>query len=176
MPRFARMVASIRAAVHFGEAPLEPARSRRLAGNLALAPPPAITRLVPRNLLWVVVPDVVADAHATRAVERLAPMLSDLPLAYAVQDGSGEVGVPWEEPALRCLFLAGSDRYKLSREMAEIAAAGRRRGLLVHGARCNSERRARHFVDIGCDSFDGTGASKYPSLIPDYLRWSDIAA
>jgi hypothetical protein len=178
MPRFAGMIASVRATVHRGKsAAQEHARRPLLCDPAGLSPPPSITRPAPANLLWVVVPDVLGDAHATRAqFERLAPMLCDLPLAYAVQDGCGEAGVPWDAPALRCLFLAGSDAYKLSREMADIAAAGRERGLLIHGARCNSALRARHFIEIGCDSFDGTGASKWPRLIPDYLRWSEQAA
>ena len=127
----------------------------------------------PGNLLWVVVPDFVANARDTYTqFQWLHPLMADLPLAFAVQDGSGDVGIPWGAPGLRCLFLAGSDRYKLSNEMAEIAHAGKRAGLWIHGARCNSFKRARHFAEIGCDSFDGTGASKYPQLIPRYLQWA----
>jgi hypothetical protein len=127
----------------------------------------------PTNLLWVVVPDVAGDAaHTFSNFQWLAPLMSDLPLAYAVQDGSEEVGVPFENPNLRCLFLAGSDDYRHSPEMARIAAEGRRRGLWLHGAPCNSARRASHFAALGCDSFDGTGASRFPQLIPSYLQWA----
>jgi hypothetical protein len=70
------------------------------------------------------------------------------------------------------LFLAGSNSYKESKEMAEIAAAGKAHGLWLHGAPCNGQRRARLFASLGCDSFDGTGASKFPALIPHYLRWA----
>jgi hypothetical protein len=44
--------------------------------------------------------------------------------------------------------------------------------LLIHGARCNSGKRARYFASIGCDSFDGTGASMFPKLLPEYLEWA----
>lgn len=135
--------------------------------------PPPMMPDPPANLLWVVVPDVVADARQTLGYFRwLHPFMADLPLAYAVQDGSGDVGIPWGAPGLRCLFLAGSDRYKHSTEMVEIAAAGKRQGLWIHGARCNSYRRARFFASIGCDSFDGTGASMFPKKIPEYLDWA----
>lgn len=58
--------------------------------------------------------------------------------------------------------------------LADTLGAGKRQGLLIHGARCNSGKRARYFASIGCDSFDGTGASTYPKLIPRYLRWAAI--
>lgn len=146
-------------------------------GGSPLGPAPSPSGEVPENLLWVVVPDVVADAAETyRWFQWLAPSMSDLPLAFAVQDGAGDVGIPWDAPNLRCLFLAGSDKYKLSSEMAEIAAAGKKRGLWIHGGRCNSFRRARHFATIGCDSFDGTGASKWPSKVQEYLDWADAPA
>jgi hypothetical protein len=102
----------------------------------------------------------------------LHPLLADLPLAYVLQDGSGDVGVPFGAPGLRCLFIGGSDRYKHSVEMAEIVAHGKRLGLWIHGGRCNSAKRARYFASIGCDSFDGTGASMFPKHIPRYLDWA----
>lgn len=131
-----------------------------------IAPPPA-------NLLWVVVPDVAGDAAETYAnFQWLAPLMRDLPLAYAVQDGAGDISIPFEHPNLRCLFLAGSDTYRQSGELAQIAAEGKRRGLLLHGAPCNSARRVAHFDRLGCDTFDGTGASRFPKLIPQYLQWA----
>jgi hypothetical protein len=141
-----------------------------------LGPRPPIPGPVPTNLLWVVVPDVVANAEKTyRYFQWLHVSMADLPLAFAVQDGAGDVGIPWDAPSLRCLFLAGSDTYKMSSEMAEIAAAAKKRGLWIHAGRCNSEKRARHFASIGCDSFDGTGASKWPSRIPEYLAWTEVS-
>ncbi|MGA2162933.1 MAG: hypothetical protein ABSH36_00510 [Solirubrobacteraceae bacterium] len=130
----------------------------------------------PANLVWVVVPDVREDAaHTFLNFQWLAPLMSDLPLAYVVQDGSGEIGIPFDTPNLRCLFLAGSDTYKQSLEMQQIAAEGKARGLWIHGAPCNSEQRAQLLASLGCDSFDGTGASKFPGLIPRYLRWAGEA-
>jgi hypothetical protein len=153
-PVFERMLANIRKAIT-GEP------------TLYCEPP------TPRNLLWVLVPDVPRDAKATR--ERFDAMhesMIDLPLAYAVQDGAADQGIPFDAPNLRALFLAGSNDYKESREMADIAAAAKEQGLWLHGAPCNGERRARLFASLGCDSFDGTGASKFPGLIPRYLRWA----
>ena len=177
--RFTTMLASIRSELWGVPRPTR-RRSRRVARRW---PPvgtpnpfgrtPSPVGEVPENLLWLVVPDIVADAAETlRWFQWLSPSLSDLPLAFAVQDGAGDVGIPWEAPNLRCLFLAGSTEYKLSKEMAEIAEEGKQRGLWIHGGRCNSFRRARHFASIGCDSFDGTGASKWPSKVQEYLGWA----
>lgn len=131
----------------------------------------------PANLLWVLVPDVPRDAKATREnFDALHESMCDLPVAYAVQDKAADYGIPFDAPNLRALFLAGSNGYKESKEMADIAAAGKARGLWLHGAPCNSERRARLFASLGCDSFDGTGASKFPALIPLYLRWASELA
>lgn len=182
--RFSRMLGRIRDEL-WGERPTATQLLRHAARQwpvdaeqpspLGLAPAPVGE--APENLLWVVVPDVVADAVETyRWFQWLAPSMSDLPLAFAVQDGAGDVGIPWDAPNLRCLFLAGSDQYKLSTEMAQIAAAGKKRGLWIHGGRCNSFRRARHFASIGCDSFDGTGASKWPSKVQEYLEWASAPA
>lgn len=179
--KFAPMLARIRMTV-FGELP----SIRQLIQHAGypwpqtprhnlLGEPPAMLPPAPSNLLWVVVPDAVADAKKTYGYfQWLHPLMADLPLAFAVQDGAGDVGIPWGAPGLQCLFLAGSDAYKHSAEMAEIAAAGKRAGLWVHGARCNSYRRTRYFASIGCDSFDGTGASMYPKLIPRYLQWASV--
>jgi hypothetical protein len=181
-PKFARMLASIRRTL-WGELPSSgqltlhaglgwPQPVNQTEPNPLGVPPPMLAP-APKNFLWVVVPDVVANARKTYGYfQWLHPMMCDLPLAYAVQDGSGEVGIPFGAPNLRCLFLAGSDRYKLSSEMAEIAAAGKARGLWIHGARCNSAKRTRHFASIGCDSTDGTGASMFPKKIPEYLEWA----
>lgn len=156
LPKFHRMVAMARAT-------LTELRGTGLPSQAA------------ENLLWVVVPDVPGDAHATlQNFEAMNASLSDLPVAFAIQPGAARAGIPFHAPNLRCLFLAGPRAYKESAEMAKIAAAGRAQGLWLHGAPCNSLERARLLADLGCDSFDGTGASRYPALIPEYLRWSEL--
>jgi len=65
--------------------------------------------------LFAVVPDVVADADATRhRWDQWAPTVAALnyPLAYVAQDGVTPEEVPWDE--LDCLFIGGSTEWKLS--------------------------------------------------------------
>jgi hypothetical protein len=181
-PCYLKMIAKIRVTI-FGELPsvrqliqhagfpwpqpVDPDEPNPFGEPPPMMPPP------PANLLWVVVPDVVADALSTFGYfQWLHPLLADLPLAYVLQDGSGDVGVPFGAPGLRCLFVGGSDTYKHSAEMAEIVAHGKKLGLWIHGGRCNSRKRARYFAALGCDSFDGTGASMFPKKVPEYIEWA----
>jgi hypothetical protein len=155
LPRFHTMLGGVRA-------------------SIAELSAPDVSPSALENLLWVVVPDVPGDAGATlRNFEDMHPELADLPLAFAIQPGAGDSGIPFAAPNLRALFLAGPRRYKESSEVAEIADAAKARGLWLHGAPCNSRERARLLASLGCDSFDGTGASMYPSLIPEYLAWTE---
>lgn len=123
------------------------------------------------NLLWVTVPDVPFDARDTlRCFGEWAGLISHLPLAFCVQDGAGDVGIPWDWPNLTCLFMAGSTSYKLSEEMADICREGKRRGLWIHAGRVNSRRRIRFLLGLGdvVDSIDGTGFDRYRDT---HLGW-----
>ncbi|WP_336160054.1 hypothetical protein [Amycolatopsis sp. VC5-11] len=127
-------------------------------GFTAAALPP-----IDPNLLFVTVPDVVADAEATlRRFREWAPMLLHLPVAYCVQDGAAEAGIPWDWPNLKCLFMAGSTTYKLGAEMADICREGKSRGLHIHCGRVNSKKRIRYLLGLDyVDSFDGTSYNRW---------------
>jgi hypothetical protein len=127
---------------------------------------PAPPSLAPchRGLLFVTVPDVPFDARATaRRWSEWAPLMSHLPLALCVQDGAGDVGIPWGWPGLRALFMAGSTSYKLSTEMAEICREGKRRGLHIHAGRVNSRKRINHLLSLDgvVDSIDGLSFERW---------------
>ncbi len=128
--QFLAMLEAVRRAAYRDPPSLATIVSRWLPG-FGIAPHPA-TAPAPAahpGLLWVAVPDVPMDARATaRRWAEYAWLMTDLPLALCVQDGIGDIGIPWAWPNLRCLFLAGSTEFKLSREIAEIAAEGKRRG------------------------------------------------
>jgi hypothetical protein len=134
------------------------------------ATPPAQLPSWHPNLLWATVPDVPMDARGTLArFGDWAGMMSHLPLAYCVQDGAGDVGIPWDWPTLTCLFMAGSTEYKLSEEMADICREGKRRGLWIHAGRVNSRRRIRYLLGLQIvDSCDGTGFDKHRDT---HLGW-----
>lgn len=143
---------------------------------------PALTRMLEqvlelpiaqrRRIGWCAVPDVVADHRATlRQFGRYADLIgwAGLPLAFVAQDGCEPVaGVPWS--AIRCLFIGGSTKWKLSEMAARLIREAKYRGKWVHIGRVNSFARLNHFDALGADSFDGSQFSMFPqTYIPRYL-------
>lgn len=123
-----------------------------------------------KNLLFVTVPDVPFDAKDTeRLWTQWAPLMAHLPLALCIQDGAGDIGIPWNFPNLRCLFMAGSTSYKLSEEMAAICREGKARGLHIHAGRVNTRARIDYMRGLGIvDSIDGSGFDKWRDA---HLGW-----
>jgi hypothetical protein len=133
--------------------------------------------------LFVAVPDdvrrgpdglPVASAEGTLELfERWHRILAGyrLPLALVLQNGQEQLPVPWRRIA--AVFVGGDTAWKLGAEAAELVAEAKRRGKHVHMGRVNSRRRARYAASIGCDSVDGTGASRYRDRrLPQYLDWA----
>lgn len=139
----------------------------------------AVVRMLERfyphraTCLFIVAPDVVADAAATLQIwpfwSRLIRGLG-YPVAFVAQDGLTPDAVPWSE--LDALFIGGSTTFKESATAATLAAYAGTRGKHVHMGRVNSRRRLRIAHRIGCNSYDGTGYSIAPDArIPEALRW-----
>lgn len=119
------------------------------------------------RLLWVAVPDVVADAHATLALFRAwLPALRKrrLPAALVAQDGLTVAQVPWDDIA--CLFIGGSTEWKEGDDVPLLIRAAKARGTLVHVGRVNTMRRLRMFEHLDIDSFDGTQFSWFSQTYP----------
>lgn len=127
--------------------------------------PAAFRRLVKRavgqpRLLWVVCPDVVANARKTLQLysEWWYELASaGLPVAFVMQDGQED----YELPEADCYFLGGSTRFKLSVAAADLMQEGQRRGALTHVGRVNSMRRLRMAWERGADSVDGSSYSRF---------------
>ena len=123
--------------------------------------------------LFAVAPDVVGDAAATYA--KSGPWLPKIralgyPVAYVAQDGAENHPPPW--PDIDCLFLGGTDAFKLGQVARDLVAEAKRRGKWVHMGRVNSQRRFTYARLIGCDSVDGTYLTFGPNTnLPKLLRW-----
>jgi hypothetical protein len=114
--------------------------------------------------LFVVAPDVVADAQATLdlfGVWSPKIMAAGLAPALAAQDGLEHLDVPWDW--LDALFIGGSTTWKLSPQAAALVAEANQRGKWTHMGRVNSHRRIEYAKAIGCKSADGTS----------YVRFTD---
>jgi len=110
------------------------------------------------RLLWVTVPDVVADARETlNRWWEWYPQLDalGLPAAFVGQDGIERLRdeIPWHE--MTAWFVGGSTEWKLSPASEDLAREAKQRGKWVHVGRVNSHKRLRHCVEIGADSVDG---------------------
>lgn len=122
-----------------------------------------------QRLLWVVCPDVVADARATLALfcEWHEEITQSGPVAFVGQDGQEDFDLPWQR--FKCFFLGGSTGWKLSRAAADLVAEARRRHKWVHMGRVNTLRRLRTAYDLRCDSVDGSCFSRWAD---QYLQWA----
>jgi len=115
---------------------------------------------------FVVVPDVVASARRTLEVFhhwRSLPILHGWPLALAIQDGQESLPIPWD--SIDAIFVGGSTAWKMSRYAVQIIQAARALGKWVHIGRVNSPGRFEYFAQqVGIDSIDGTGLSRYTHM------------
>jgi len=125
--------------------------------------------------LFAVAPDVVGDAVGTLA--RSLPYLRairDLGYApaYVSQDDADAHPIPWDQ--FGCLFVGGTDAWKLSERSWALCAEAKRRGKWVHVGRVNSFRRLRACRVSLADSADGTQLAYRPSeTLPQLVRWLD---
>lgn len=127
------------------------------------------------HCLFIVAPDVIADAEATLAESR--PWLSRIraagfPAALVAQDGLEELEVPWDE--FDVLFIGGSTEWKLSPHAARLCREAKDWGKRVHMGRVNSGRRKAIADLFECDSADGTFLAFGPDVnLPRLLSWMD---
>jgi len=126
--------------------------------------------------LFVAAPDVVADAASTL---RRWPFWSRLirglgfPPAFVAQDGLSFERVPWGE--MGALFIGGSTEFKESPFARTLCGIAKSRGIWVHWGRVNGKRRYEMALKSGCDSFDGSGFSKWPDTnIPQVRAWDQV--
>jgi len=113
--------------------------------------------------LFVSAPDVVADAAATlRRWPFWARLIRGLgfPPAFVAQDGLSADRVPWAD--MGALFIGGSTDYKESADVRSLMAYAKAKGIWTHWGRVNGKRRYEMALKAGCDSFDGSGFSKWP--------------
>jgi hypothetical protein len=135
----------------------DPARFCTMLGRIAGKP----------GCRFVACPDVVGDAAATaRLFAVWQPVLAtmSLPVALVLQDGQEAVGVPWDR--IDAVFVGGSTAFKLGPVAASLIREAKSRGLWAHCGRVNTKQRFRYAFELGCDSVDGSGFSRWPDSPP----------
>lgn len=115
------------------------------------------------NCLFVTVPDVVFSARRTYEVFGFwKERLQGWKLAFACQDGQEQVPIPWDDIA--AVFIGGSDGFKDSPIVDHIIKAAKLLGKHVHAGRTNNPSRWWRFENLGVDTADGTGISRYTHM------------
>lgn len=109
---------------------------------------------------FVAVPDVVGSARRTLEVfDYWQPRLKGWPLALVAQDGQEHLPIDWYK--LTAVFIGGTTEWKMGPHAKAIVRAGKAMGKWVHAGRVNTPGRFEYFDDLGADSLDGTGLSRY---------------
>lgn len=124
-----------------------------------------LAREKPRRDLcrFVAVPDVVGSARRTlECFEHWRPQLNGWPLALVAQDGIEALPIPW--CWIKAVFVGGSTHWKMSTAAAQTIRAAQIMGKWVHVGRVNTPARFEYFEQLGVDSIDGTGLSRYSHM------------
>lgn len=109
---------------------------------------------------FVAVPDVVGSARRTlECFDHWYDRISQWPLALVAQDGQEDLPIQWG--LIEAVFIGGTTDWKLSRHAASVIKAAKAIGKWVHVGRVNTPSRFEYFEDLGADSIDGTGLSRY---------------
>lgn len=139
-------------------------------GAYSKCDPAGFTRFVGRlrphreRCLWLAVPDVVGCARRTLEVfDQLAFQFHGWPLALVCQDGQESMPIPWEKIA--AVFIGGTTEWKKSQHPARIIRAAKWMGKRTHVGRINTPQRFSWFSEMGVDTCDGSGASRYDWML-----------
>jgi len=112
-------------------------------------------------------PDIVGSA--IRTLELFALFRNKtigLPRALVLQDGIGQQNIPWDD--LSCVFIGGTDAFKISPECRNAVKAAKMLGKHVHVGRVNTAGRVANWLELG-DSLDGSGISKIDERLEEVL-------
>lgn len=111
---------------------------------------------------FVALPDIVGNARRTlEAFEYWEPRLKPQgwPVALVAQDGLELLPIPWDR--MEAVFVGGSTDWKMSKHAADVIRTAKCLGKWVHVGRVNTPGRFEYFDELGADSIDGTGLSRY---------------
>lgn len=115
------------------------------------------------NCRFVAVPDVVGSARRTLEVfNHWIQRIKGWPLALVAQDGLENFPVEWWK--IDAIFIGGSTEWKMGRHAKATIQAAKAMDKWVHVGRVNTPARFEYFEELGADSIDGTGLSRYSHM------------
>jgi hypothetical protein len=109
---------------------------------------------------FVSVPDIVGSARRTlESFAHWQHKLTGWNIALVAQDGQEDLEIPWRP--ISAIFIGGTTDWKMSKGAADIVRCAKNIGKWVHAGRVNTPGRFEYFEELGADSIDGTGLSRY---------------
>ena len=97
---------------------------------------------------FICIPDFVGSAVRTMDLyDIFKRKLNGLPAALVLQDGIGNIRIPWDEIA--AVFVGGTDKFKISQEAMDACKLAKMLGKWVRVGRVNSTQRALYFISSG---------------------------
>ena len=113
---------------------------------------------------FLAMPDCVGNARRTNELYRYFIELPELQpwrhkWAYVAQDGLEDMDINWS--SINALFIGGTNEFKDSASAYDICKTAKAMNVYTHVGRVNQWKRYKQFMDLGCDSCDGSGVSKY---------------
>ncbi len=103
---------------------------------------------------------MVGSARRTLEVfDRWYRELGAWPRALVAQDGQEDRPIPWE--LINAVFIGGTTEWKLGPHAEAVVKAAKILEKWVHIGRVNTPARFEKFEEMGADSIDGTGLSRY---------------
>jgi hypothetical protein len=116
--------------------------------------------------LFVTLPDIVGEAQRTRELfMHFRHELSDWPIAMVAQDGAECIEIPWTH--MSAVFIGGTTEWKMSRAAAGVIKTAKILEKHVHVGRINTPDRWKHFDELGADTCDGSGVSRFDWMLDD---------
>ena len=134
------------------------------------------------NCLFIAAPDVVKKYADGRIIGNASATLAQFPrwariirafgfpVALVLQDGITLADVPWD--GLDAVFVGGSTEFKYSQVVCDIVAVARAKGKHAHMGRVAGPGRWWHAQQIGIQSCDSSGYSKFfDEMVRRTERW-----
>lgn len=118
-----------------------------------------------KKCLFVTLPDIVGCARRTLEVFehwRRQEVIRGWRRALVCQDGQEHLPIPWDD--ISAVFIGGSTNWKCGPHAAHIIRAAQALGKHTHAGRVNDPKRWKHFEELGVDTADGTGISRYSHM------------
>lgn len=126
-----------------------------------------------KKCLFVCIPDVKGDARRTLEIyfHRREFIPDGWPLAFVCQDGAENHTIPWSDIA--AVFIAGTTEWKMSKYAAAIIRTATILNKHKHVGRVNTSKRWNHFEELGVDTCDGSGISRYRHMLKGIATRND---